>query len=349
MNGPTTLVAELTYACPLRCAYCSNPVAARVGPALATGDWLRAIAEAEELGVVQLHLTGGEPLVRPDLEAIVAGARARDLYVHLVTSGVPLERDRLARLKEAGLDAVQLSFQGAAGSARVAGVDRHAHKLAVAGWVRELDLPLTVNVVLHAGNIDQVPAIIRLARDLGAHRLELASTQYLGWALVNRAALLPTAAQIARARRAARAARGDDLEILFVLPDLDAGEPRSCMGGWATRYLVVAPDGLVMPCHAARALPIELWSLRDHPLGAIWRGCPGFAAFRGEAWMPEPCRSCDRRAIDHGGCRCQAFAMTGDPRATDPACARGPHHHLVRLARAELPRPLRLRRPPALE
>jgi len=342
-----SLVAELTYACPLRCAYCSNPVSARLGPPLATSEWVRAIDEAEALGVVQVHLTGGEPLLRPDLEELVAAGRARDLYVHLVTSGVPLRRQRLARLKDAGLDAVQLSFQGATGSERIAGVDRHADKLAVAGWLRELDLPLTVNVVLHAGNIDEVPAIAALARSLGAHRLELASTQYLGWALVNRAALLPGAAAIARARRAARAARGDDLEVVFVLPDLDAGEPRSCMGGWAAHTIVIAPDGLAMPCHAARDLPIELWNLRARPLAAIWHACPGFAAFRGESWMPEPCRSCERRAIDHGGCRCQAFAMTGDPRATDPACARGPHHHLVHLARAEPPRPLQLRRPPS--
>jgi pyrroloquinoline quinone biosynthesis protein E len=343
VTGPTTLIAELTYACPLRCAYCSNPVAPSCGPSLTTDDWTRVIGAAEALGVVQLHLTGGEPLLRPDLEAIVAAARARDLYIHLVTSGVPLTRDRLARLVEAGLDAVQLSFQGAAGSPRIAGVDRHQQKLAAAAWVRELDLPLTVNVVLHAGNIDEVPAIIPMARSLGAHRLELASTQYLGWALVNRAALLPSRAQIARARRAARAAVGDDLEILFVLPDLDAGEPRACMGGWGRGYLVVAPDGLAMPCHAARDLPIELWHVRDHALADIWRDCPGFLAFRGEDWMQEPCRSCERRAVDFAGCRCQAFAMTGDPRAADPACARNPRHDLVRLARAEAPRPIQLR------
>jgi PqqA peptide cyclase len=348
-DGPMTLIAELTYACPLRCAYCSNPVdLGHVSAALTTDDWLRVFAEAEELGALQLHLTGGEPLLRADLEELVAGARARDLYVNLITSGVPLRRERLAALRDAGLDAVQLSFQSAtgAGAARIAGSDRHREKLAAAAWTRELGLPLTINCVLHAGNIDDVDAIVQLADDLGAHRLELANAQYLGWALVNRAALLPTAEQMARARTAAGQARerlADRMEILFVMPDHHRGQPRACMGGWARRYVLVAPDGLTLPCHSARDLPLEFWSVRDRGLGAIWAESPGFTAFRGEAWMAEPCRTCERRADDFGGCRCQAFALTGDAAATDPACARSPRHDLVRLAAPSPSAPIQLR------
>jgi pyrroloquinoline quinone biosynthesis protein E len=331
VNGPHTLIAELTHACPLACLYCSNPVE----PARATLDtasWLRVLGEAEALGVVQLHLTGGEPLVRKDLEAIVAGARALYLYVHLVTSGVPLTRARLAALRDAGLDAIQLSFQDADGrrAAAIAGVDHHAHKLEVARWARALDLPLTVNTVLHSQNIDQVEAIIVLARALGAHRLELANAQYLGHALAHRDALLPTAAQLARAREIARAATG--LEVLFVLPDYHAGVARSCMGGWGSQYLLIAPDGAALPCHAARSLPLAFPSVRDADLATIWRS-GAFSAFRGTAWMQPPCTTCARRDEDHAGCRCQAFALTGDPAAPDPACALTPAHDLVRQRR----------------
>jgi pyrroloquinoline quinone biosynthesis protein E len=328
VTGPHTLIAELTHACPLRCLYCSNPVE----PARATLDtasWLRVFREAEALGVVQLHLTGGEPLLRKDLEALVAGARALDLYVHLVTSGVPLTRARLAALRDAGLDAIQLSFQDADGTraAAIAGADHHAHKLEVARWARALDLPLTVNTVLHSRNIDQVEAIIVLARELGAHRVELANAQYLGHALANLDALLPTAAQLERARAVARRAAG--LEVLFVLPDYHAGMPRSCMGGWASQYLLIAPDGVALPCHAARSLPLAYPNVRDAALAEVWAS-PAFSAFRGTGWMQSPCTTCARRDDDHAGCRCQAFALTGDPAAPDPACALAPAHELVR-------------------
>jgi PqqA peptide cyclase len=349
-DGPMTLIAELTYACPLRCAYCSNPIAlGDIGGTLATSEWLRVFAEAEALGVVQLHLTGGEPLLRSDLEELVAGARALDLYVNLITSGVPLTRDRLTRLRRAGLDAIQLSFQGAhggPGAVRIAGVDRHREKLAVAGWARELDMPLTINCVIHAGNIDEVDGVIRLAERLGAHRLELASTQFLGWALVNRDALLPDAGAIERARSAAAVARArlaGRMEVIYVLPDHHAGRPRPCMGGWARSYLLVAPDGLALPCHAARDLPLEWWNVRERAMSDIWRRAPGFVAYRGHEWMPSPCSTCDRRDEDFGGCRCQAFALTGSATATDPACERAPSHHLVRLGGARAVSPLRLR------
>ncbi|HXJ19840.1 MAG TPA: pyrroloquinoline quinone biosynthesis protein PqqE [Polyangia bacterium] len=353
---PYTLIAELTYRCPLGCAYCSNPLElAQAANELSTEDWARVFAEAAALGILQLNLTGGEPLVRGDLEALVGAARARDLYVNLITSGIPADADRLRRLAAAGLDSLQLSVQDVdpEGAAWIAGRADAEAKLATAAAVREIGLPLTLNVVLHRGNIARVPELVELAERLGAIRLELANTQSLGWALVNRDALLPSAGEIERARQDAAAARErlrGRMEILFVRPDYHAERPRACMDGWARRYLLVAPDGVALPCHQARSIKTLTWeNVRDRPLAAIWEDGPGFQAFRGEAWMPEPCRSCDERAADFGGCRCQAFALLGDAAATDPACALSPHHDLVVQARSRAQTavhhaPLRLRR-----
>jgi len=364
---PYTLVAELTYRCPLRCAYCSNPVRLdAMGPELGTQDWARVFREAEALGVMQVTLTGGEPLLRSDLEDVVAAARASDLYTTLITSGLPLTRERLAALCARGLDGIQLSIQDTDGDAaeRIAGVDALAQKTAVAGWARELNLPLTLNVVLHRTNLPRLPQFIALAEAWGAERLELAHVQYLGWALANREALLPTAAMIAEARAEvarARARLGARLELLAVLPDYFTDQPRGCMEGWGRRYLVVAPDGRALPCHAAHTLPgFAFDSVRARPLGDIWRDSEAFNRFRGEQWMPEPCRSCERRAVDFGGCRCQAFHLTGDAAATDPTCALAPAHDVVLRAReASAPLPvtdtapagtplIRLRRNPAV-
>jgi pyrroloquinoline quinone biosynthesis protein E len=339
---PYTLVAELTYRCPLRCVYCSNPLDyARRPDALATEDWLRVFREAEDLGVVQLHLTGGEPLLREDLERLVEGARALDLYTNLITSGVPLARERLAELARRGLDSVQVSIQDVSPEAsdRIAGHRAFDRKIQAMRWVKELGLPLTVNIVLHRGNLDRVPEAIALAEALGADRLELANTQYLGWALPNRPALLPTAEQLARARAAAAAARErlrGRMEVLFVVPDYFTDRPKACMDGWGRRFIVISPDGLALPCHAAHTLPgLRFDDVRARPLADIWHRSESFQAFRGEAWMPEPCRSCDRRGLDFGGCRCQAFHLTGDAAATDPACALAPHHALVEQARRQ--------------
>jgi PqqA peptide cyclase len=339
---PYTLVAELTYRCPLRCVYCSNPVDwARHADALGTEEWLRVFREAEALGVVQLNLTGGEPLLRDDLERLVEGARALDLYTNLITSGIPLTRERLAGLKSLGLDNVQVSIQDvtAAGSERIAGHRSFSRKLEVARWVKELGLPLTVNVVLHRENLDSVAQIIELAESLAADRLELANTQYLGWALVNRRMLLPTREQLDAAREVARQARRrlrGQMEVLFVTPDYYADFPKGCMDGWGRRFLVVSPDGLVLPCHAAHTLPgLTFDNVRDRSLAEIWHESAAFGAFRGEAWMPEPCRSCERRAVDFGGCRCQAYHLTGDAAATDPACSLAPAHGLIVAAREE--------------
>jgi pyrroloquinoline quinone biosynthesis protein E len=342
--SPYTLVAELTHRCPLACPYCSNPrELVRGNEELPTAEWLRVIDEAAELGIMQAHLSGGEPLARADLEAIARRARERGLYVNLVTSGVPLERARLERLAPS-IDHVQLSVQDAeaASSDRIAGLEAHAAKMRVAGWVKELGLPLTINVVLHRGNLDRVEAVVAMAERLGADRLELANVQLVSWALANEESLLPSRAQIDRARVVARDARermAGRMEVVFVLPDWHADRPRACMDGWGRRFVVVAPDGAVLPCHAARSLPLAFESVRGGVrLADVWHGGEGMRAFRGDAWMPDPCRSCDRREVDFGGCRCQAFALTGDARATDPACSLAPQHAVVLEARARAER-----------
>jgi pyrroloquinoline quinone biosynthesis protein E len=337
--APYTLVAELTHRCPLACPYCSNPrQLTRGNEELSTEQWLQVIDDAAALGVMQVHLSGGEPLARTDLVAIAGRARERGLYVNLVTSGVPLERARLEQLRPS-LDHVQLSVQDAepASSDRIAGLASHEQKMRVAGWVKELGLPLTLNVVLHRANLDGVAEVVAMAERLRVDRLELANVQLVSWALENADALLPSAAQLEHARAVAHEAKerlAGTMEVVFVLPDWHADRPRACMDGWGRRFVVVAPDGAVLPCHAARALPLRFEGVRDRPLGELWREGEGMNAFRGEGWMPEPCRSCDRRALDFGGCRCQAFALTGDARATDPACRLAPQHALVVEARA---------------
>jgi pyrroloquinoline quinone biosynthesis protein E len=335
-----TLIAELTYRCPLRCPYCSNPLDFNVKRSeLSTDEWRRVFAQAEELGALQVNLTGGEPLLRADLELLVAEAARLELYVNLITSGLPLTRDRLAELCKAGLNAVQVSLQDAqrGPSERIAGTPSFEQKLRVARWVKELGLPLTLNVVLHRENLDRVAEIVALAEELSADRLELANTQYLGWALENREALMPTAEQLGSARQVAGAAKArlkGRMEVLFVLPDYYSDRPKACMNGWAQRYVVVAPDGRALPCHLAHTIPeLHFESVRDRSLAELWTSSPAFMAFRGEAWMSPTCRSCERRSIDFGGCRCQAFHLTGDASATDPVCSLSPDHGLVLSAR----------------
>jgi len=340
---PYNLIAELSYRCPLRCPYCSNPTDHADTPdALDAGAWAQVFREAAALGVLHVGLTGGEPSVRRDLEAIVAGAVDAGLYTHLVTAGTPLDALRLARLADAGLRSVQLSIQDSLPEAsdRIAGTACFGRKIALARAVRELGLPLVLNVVLHRHNLPRVREIIALARDLDAQRLELANTQYHGWALANRAALLPSleqlehAAAVVREERARSAGRGP--EILYVRPDYFSDRPKPCMGGWARKNIVVAPDGLVQPCQAARRIGgLEFWSVAVHPLKACWSDAPGMNAFRGESWMREPCRSCPRRHDDFGGCRCQAFELVGDAAVTDPACSLSPHHPIVLSARRD--------------
>src|SRR5207247_368883 len=286
---PYTLVAELTYRCPLRCVYCSNPTDwNRHADALTTDDWLRVFREAEALGVVQLNLTGGEPLLRDNLEDLIAGACTLDLYTNLITSGLPLTRERLAQLQALGLNSVQLSFQSArpSESDRIAGAPSFSRKLEAAKWVKSLELPLTINVVLHRNNIAETTDIITLAEELSADRLELANAQYLGWALHNRAALLPTRAQIERARTVAAEARlrlQRKMEVVFVTPDYYSMYPKSCMDGWGRRFIVVNPEGLALPCHLVRTLPaLRVDSVQQSHLGDVWQYSSGFSHFREE-------------------------------------------------------------------
>jgi pyrroloquinoline quinone biosynthesis protein E len=345
-NRLYTLIAELTYLCPLRCVYCSNPTNLAAHPdRLSTADWLRVFEQAARLGALQLNLSGGEPLLRRDLEELVAGAHALDFYSNLITSGLPLTRDRLLRLKDAGLSSVQISIQDSvpADSDRIAGRDSFDQKLAAARWVKELDLPLTLNVVLHRQNLGRIAEIVELAERLSVDRLELANTQYLAWALENRSALLPSQAQLDAARQVAQRAKQrlqGSMEILFVLPDYYSDRPKACMSGWGKRYLLVTPDGLALPCHLAHSLPgLSFDNVQERSLDDIWHHSTAFAAFRGEAWMPEPCKSCERRELDFGGCRCQAFHLTGNAATTDPACALSPQHALITAARTRAEEP----------
>ncbi len=338
---PYTLIAELTYRCALRCPYCSNPVDYLAhNNELTTADWCRVFGEAEELGVVQLHLTGGEPLARKDLEVLAARAREVGLYVNLVTSGIPLTRERLLGLARAGVDHVQVSVQSsrAALADEIAGYAGHARKLGVMRWVKELDLPLTMNVVLHRANLDEIDELVALAEEVGADRLELANTQYLNWALSNRDALLPTREQIERAAEKAAPHRErlrGKMDVLFVKPDYFGTTPKACMDGWARRFVQVIPDGRVVPCHAATSITSLVFDdVRGRSLKDIWETSPALLAYRGEAWMQEPCRSCDKRSVDFGGCRCQAFALTGDAAATDPACHLSAHRASIDTAHA---------------
>jgi len=336
---PFNRIAELTYRCPLRCVYCSNPVNyAEVRESLNADTWGRVFEEAAALGVLHLGLTGGEPTLHPELESIVRHATRAELYSHLVTAGTTLDRAGLEKLQTAGLRSVQLSIQDsrAGSSDAIAGVTAFEEKIRFAEDVRAQGLPLILNVPLHRDNLERVGEIVDLAVQLGAHRVELANTQYHGFALLNRDALLPTRNQLERAAEAVAAARRSkpDIEILFVLPDYYSDRPKPCMGGWAQKNIVVTPNGRVLPCHAAAEIEgLEFWEFPERTLAACWSDAPGMNAFRGEGWMPEPCRSCPERVRDFGGCRCQAYALTKDAYAVDPACELAPNHDIVLSAR----------------
>jgi pyrroloquinoline quinone biosynthesis protein E len=350
-DRPFALLAELTYACPLHCPYCSNPLALDAyGDELTTQEWRRVFTEAAELGVLQLHLSGGEPMQRRDIVELVLHASRLGLYTNLITSGLGFSRRRAAQLRDAGLDHVQVSIQAdeRALSDRIAGVPAFERKQEVARLVKRLGWPLTLNVVLHRQNLDRIGAILDMAADMEADRIELANTQYYGWARRNRAALLPSRDQLEQAEIEVRAARerlGGRMEIIYVIPDYYSRYPKPCMDGWARRQLTVVPNGEALPCPAAheltRGLGLPGASVREHSLEWIWEESPLFERFRGEAWMPEPCRSCERRHLDFGGCRCQAFALTGDAARTDPVCHLSPDHGLVEAAVVAANEPMR--------
>lgn len=331
---PIGMLAELTHRCPLQCAYCSNPVELlKANREMATEAWLALFDQAADLGVLQIHLSGGEPTLRPDLEVLVERLANRGVYTNLITAGVSLAEGRMEALAQAGLDHVQVSFQGAfAQTTEKIGNHRGAHekKMETARQVRAAGLPLTINAPIHRHNIEEVPAFIDLALALDAERLEIANVQYAGWALLNRNALMPDRASVERQVETVRKAQEDLYGILaidFVTPDYFAMYPKPCMGGWARDAFMVAPDGSVLPCHAAGTIPDLVFDrFGDRSLAEIWHHSAAFGAFRGTDWMNEPCRSCERKEIDWGGCRCQAMAIAGSAAETDPACAKSPLH-----------------------
>ncbi|WP_404863562.1 pyrroloquinoline quinone biosynthesis protein PqqE [Georhizobium sp. MAB10] len=339
---PMALLAELTHRCPLACPYCSNPLQLTgLREELTTEEWIRVFAEAAALGILHLHLSGGEPASRRDLVDLTKAAADLGLYTNLITSGVGLTEGRVQQLSDAGLDHVQLSLQGAnAAMADHVGGYRggYERKMAVAAWVRLAGIPLTVNAVCHKQNMDQLDEMLDLAVRLGARRIEIATVQFHGWAERNREALMPTQEQVVRTNATVAAARErlkGVLVIDYVPADHHSTYPKACMGGWGRIGLNVEPSGKVLPCHAASTIPsLRFDNVRERPLADIWYRGDAFNAFRGDAWMQEPCRSCERKHIDFGGCRCQAMALTGDPAATDPVCIRSPLRPMLEAAAA---------------
>jgi PqqA peptide cyclase len=335
--APVGILAELTHRCPLACPYCSNPIEldSREGE-LDTETWKRVFSEAAAIGVLHAHLSGGEPASRRDLVEIVKHCHDVGLYTNLITSGVGISAARMRELADAGLDHVQLSIQDAEAESadRIGGYKGgFARKMDVAKWVNEVGIPLTVNAVIHRANIARAGRMVEFAIELGARRVEIAHTQYYAWAYRNRKALMPSREQVEQAVaevEAMRKTHAGKIVIDHVAPDYYARYPKACMGGWGKRTFNVTPHGKVLPCHAAETIPgLEFWNVRDHSVADIWFQAPAFNAFRGEDWMVEPCKSCSRRSQDHGGCRCQAMALTGDPRNADPICVLSPHHDKV--------------------
>lgn len=344
---PLWLLCELTYTCPLHCVFCYNPLDfARTGPELSTDEWLRVLREGRALGAVQLGLSGGEPLTRDDLELIVAEAHRLGYYTNLITSGIGLTEPRIRALKEAGLDHIQLSFQDSTREVNdfLSSTRTFELKSKVAALIKKYDYPMVLNVVLHRLNIDHVQQILEMAESMQAEYVELANTQYYGWAWRNREQLLPSRDQLQRAEETTRRFReraGGRMKVFFVVPDYFERRPKPCMNGLGSVFLTITPDGTALPCHAARMLPgLSFPNVKEASIEWIWRDSPGFNHFRGDDWMKEPCRSCPEKARDFGGCRCQAYLLTGDAANADPVCDRSPYHHLVTdmVARANEPR-----------
>ncbi len=336
VGAPLWLLAELTYRCPLHCVFCSNPVDYATHRAeLTTAEWLDVLDQARAMGAVQLGLSGGEPLLREDLETIVSHARSLGFYTNLITSGVGLSEQRAHALRAAGLDHIQLSFQDSSQQLNdfLSSSRTFELKSRVAAIIKDAGYPMVLNCVMHRHNLPHVQAIVRMAEYMGADFLELANTQYYGWAWLNRDALMPTREQLAEAEAivdAERARLQQRMKVLWVSPDYADARPKPCMNGWGAVFLLVAPDGLALPCHSARMLPdIGFPSVRDHRLRDIWYDSQAFNRYRGQAWMSDTCARCDERGKDFGGCRCQAFLLTGSAEATDPVCSRSPHRGLV--------------------
>jgi PqqA peptide cyclase len=345
VGPPLWLLAELTYRCPLHCVFCYNPVDFAAQPAeLSTEDWLRVLRQGRELGAVQCGLSGGEPLLRDDLEIIVAEARRLGYYTNLLTSGVGLSAERAAALKAAGLDHVQLSFQDSTREMNdfLSHTKTFELKNRVAKIIKDQGWPMVMNVVIHRLNIDHIDRIIGMAAELGAEYIELANTQYYSWAYLNRDQLLPTHEQLRRAEQvtdAWRAKLGERMRIFFVAPDYHEGKAKKCVNGWGSMFMTVTPDGTALPCHTAKMLPgLAFPNVREQGLREIWFESEGFNRYRGTAWMKDPCKTCDQREQDLGGCRCQAWLIAQDPAAADPVCSKSPHHGQVQQAVAQAER-----------
>ncbi|MEH6578170.1 MAG: pyrroloquinoline quinone biosynthesis protein PqqE [Amphritea sp.] len=346
---PLWLLAELTYKCPLQCPYCANPMDfANRKDELTTAQWIEVFTQARELGAAQLGFSGGEPLVRQDLVELIGAGRELGYYTNLITSGVGLNERKIADFRAAGLDHIQVSFQAADPQVNnmLAGSDKaFKQKLAMAREVKAHGYPMVLNFVTHRHNIDQIDRIIELCVELKADYVELATCQYYGWAYENRHDLLPTRAQLERAERITNdyrdrlAKAGNPIKIIFVTPDYYEERPKGCMNGWGQVFLTITPDGTALPCHSARMLPIEFPNVRQQSVEQIWNQSAGFNHFRGYEWMKEPCASCDEKEQDFGGCRCQAYMMTGDANNTDPVCSKSPHHGLIEQARQEAEQP----------
>ncbi|MEE2764250.1 pyrroloquinoline quinone biosynthesis protein PqqE [Marinobacter sp.] len=343
VGPPLWLLAELTYRCPLQCPYCSNPLDfANSEQELSTEQWLSVLRQGRELGAAQLGFSGGEPLVRPDLPELIAEARKLGYYTNLITSGLGLTDAKVDAFADAGLDHIQVSFQASdpelnnavAGSRKA-----FEQKLAMAEAVKAAGYPMVLNFVIHRHNIHQMVDIIDLCERLGADYVELATCQYYGWAFKNREGLMPSLAQLTRAEaevneaRARLQAAGSAMQLIFVTPDYYEERPKACMNGWGSLFLTVAPDGTALPCHSARLLPIDFPQVQSTSLREIWYDSPGFNHYRGDSWMPEPCRSCDEKGKDFGGCRCQAYLLTGNADNADPVCGKSPHHDRILAAR----------------
>jgi pyrroloquinoline quinone biosynthesis protein E len=346
LSNPLALIAELTHRCPLHCVYCSNPqeLTARANE-LPSEAWSRVFQQAAALGVMQLDLTGGEPLARPDLTTLIQSARAANLYVNLITSGLPLDEKRLGELIASGLDHFQLSFQGAREDTanEVSGSKSHAQKLRVLDWLKSHRIGVTLNFVIHRKNLDQLEEMLAIAENSSATRIEFAHVQYYGWAFANREQLLPSREQLTRSldffKNAQERLRGK-IRVEYVVPDYYAKFPKPCMGGWARKAILITPSGEALPCHAAAVISgLHFENVKEKSLAEIWQKSEAFQKFRGEDWMQEPCKSCDRRARDFGGCRCQAFLLVGDATVTDPVCSLSPQRSLVDAVLSALPAP----------
>ncbi len=336
-KGPLWVNAEITYKCPLHCVFCYNPLdyASTFKSELSTDDWLKVFRQSRDLGSVQLGISGGEPLMRDDVEIMVSEASQMGYYVNLLTSGIGLTEKRISAFKEGGLGQIQLSFQDSTKELNdfLSSTKTFELKSKVAKLIKEHDYPMVLNVVLHRLNIDHMDQILEMAEAMGADHVELANSQYYAWALKNRAYLMPSEEQLRKAEETTNRFRekiGNKMKLYFIVPDYYANRPKACMNGWGSVFLNVAPDGLALPCHEARMLPgLTFPNVRDHDMEWIWNESPAFNAYRGESWMKEPCRSCDDRTKDFGGCRCQAFQLTGDATNTDPVCDKSEHHHII--------------------